>query len=1108
MKYSAGPIGLFCLLLATTSHSSESLLDQFQPDDNWQMVGSVEAVEADVLVLSAGDNVLINGDDAVFLVTRDSYQDIAVSMEFMLSKEANTGVLFMGRYEIQLIDYVPEDELRYYDMGALYQRWDTTVETNQGFEGSPPKVYAGKLVGEWQTLEAVFKAPRFSDDGTKLSHATFLEVRINGQLVQKDLLAKGPSRSARIAAESSSAPLIIEGSGGPIAIRKFTIESLNLDDHQTPALSAAEAAPLDKDGRSMIDLVAVGEAAFLSHGCFECHAITEAVGQNKTGPSMFGLLQSTPVMQDVMAADGNSIVPIEVNEDYVTSSVRESENYLAIKKGSDGIAYLPVMPSYSLEILSDNDLEAIVTYLETLNVEANQGPLAEWVAKPAPPYVLSEDAYAVWVKDQVRLQRVDVGEKHSGRAYHVGLPGDINYNFDPRILAVVDIWSGSFLTVENEKRGRAGLPSQYGYNSTTWPTQNNLFQPLYEDGSPVDFSFKEPAHVDEALGATLIADKSDFVATVKAFKARFSGVKTPQGDLPSFAYEVDGNEVDLRFEAFADGRIKAHFDMSLGRKQSFVIPATILSSIEVSAGTVDDGVWTVPAGQYEDIVFAASVNESPNHQFKDEGIPAESLAAQKLRWIAPPKDADLLAGYTLSDAVSPLDRFGREQLFEPLGMSFLNKDVAFVSTRTAGIWKIVNGEWKLFAEGVFESLGLIAESENRVLIGEKPGLTLLIDDDGDHWAESRQNISDQFRFTGNYHAYLHGPVKRADSYFYNLNLAHNLPGYYRAGGEFMGTAGGLRGWLIEIDSEGEFSPFASGFRSPAGLAVSPSDELIFTENQGEYVSTSKIFKVEEGKFYGNPTGLIDLPGMNYLSEEVQWDAVKDTRALPLVLLPHERAMNSPGSPVWDESNGRFGPFAGQMLVGDQTQSNIFRVFTERVKGIDQGVLLPFADGMSSGVVRLAFNPADNSLWVGETGRGWAAKGGSLTALQRISWDGTTPDAIHSVKVTPTGFEIIFTLPQRAESFGTIELNSWYYSDSPGYGSPELGMREEVILAEHWSDDATRVVIDVQNFAAPPTVDTNTARVYYIDLTGTEFGETHSKFHSRAYYTLNAVPNAD
>jgi hypothetical protein len=441
-----------------------------------------------------------------------------------------------------------------------------------------------------------------------------------------------------------------------------------------------------------------------------------------------------------------------------------------------------------------------------------------------------------------------------------------------------------------------------------------------------------------------------------------------------------------------------------------------------------------------------------------------------------------------------------------MGIDFLNKDVAFVSTRTAGIWKIVNGEWFLFAEGTFESLGLIAETEHRVLIGEKPGLTLLIDNDGDHWAESRQNISDQFRFTGNYHSYLHGPVKRGDSYFYNLNLAHNLPGNYKAGGLFMGTAGGLRGWLVEVNSDGDFSPFASGFRSPAGLAVSPSDEIIYTENQGEYVSTSKIFKVEKGKFYGNPTGLIDLPGRNHLSADVQWDAVKDTRARPLLLLPHERTMNSPGSPVWDTTDGEFGPFAGQMLVGDQSQSNIFRVFTEKVNGIDQGVLLPFADGLSSGVVRLTFNPADHSLWIGQTGRGWAAKGGALSALQRISWDGVKPDAIHSVKVSPSGFEIIFTQPQLAADFGDVQLSSWYYVDSPDYGSAELGMRDETVSTQRWNSGGTRVFIDVRNFEAPPVVDTNTSRVYRIDLTQTAFGKSHSKFHSRAYYTLHAVPD--
>jgi outer membrane cobalamin receptor/mono/diheme cytochrome c family protein len=1099
-----------CLLfLTTTAYSSDTLMDQFVADENWQLVGDVEAIEEEIITLSPGTNILINSEGADALETREIYRDIAVRMEFMLSTEANTGLLFMGRYELQLVDWDPEDDaLSYYDMGALYQRWDDAVETNRGFEGAPPKIYAGKPDGEWQTVEAVFRAPRFSDDGTKLSHARFIDVHINGQLVQKDLVAKGPSRSAQYDGEAATAPLLLERPGGDIAIRTFSVDILNLDDYPTPALSAAESAPLDSDGHAMIDQVAAGTAAFLNHGCFECHTTTTDDRQNKSGPSLFGLLQTTPVGHMVLSAEKTRLIEVKADRDYIESSVRQPADQLALRKGDEAEPYLPVMPAFPSEILSDNDMTAIAAYLETLNAKENRGPLKKWVTKPDPPYVLAEDQYAVWVKDRIRLQRVDVGEKHSGRAYHVGLPGDINYNFDPRILAVVDIWSGSFLTVRNEQRGRGGLPSEYGYNATVWPTKHNLFQPLYEDGSPVDFSFKEPAHVDEALGGTLIADRSDYVATVESYTARFEGVNTPMDGLPGFNYSVDGNEIVLRFEPFPDGRIEAHFKMTLISEQSFRIPNSLLSNIKVSDGTVTDGKWTMPAGQYEAVMFRAKVVDSPAHDFKDEGIPVETLDGQPLQWRESQAEADLPAGYSLADAVSPLDRFGREHLFEPMGIDFLNEDVAFISTRTAGIWKIVNGEWFLFAEGVYESLGLIAETENRVLIGEKPGLTLLIDNDGDHWAERRENISDQFRFAGNYHSYLHGPVKRGASYFYNLNLAHNLPGYYKAGGAFMGTIGGMRGWLIEVNDDGEFIPFANGFRSPAGLAVSPSNDIIYTENQGEYVSTSKIFKIEKGKFYGNPAGLIDLPGMNHLSPQVQWDAVKDTRKRPILLLPHDRAMNSPGSPVWDTTGGEFGPFTGQMLVGDQTQSNIFRVFTEQVNGIEQGVLLPFADSLSSGVMRLAFDPADHSLWIGQTGRGWAAKGGSLSALQRISWDGTEPDAIHRVKVTATGFEIIFTKPQQAADFGNIDLSSWYYQDSPGYGSAELGKRQELISAYRWSVDSKHVFIDLQDFELSTKDETDTSRVYRIDLSQTTFGKIHGKFHSQAYYTLHAIPGDD
>lgn len=1112
MKYSAQVTTLFLVALTVAGCSEQPSIDQFKEAKGWKKVGAVSADGSSMQVLSSGDAILINPgteseegtEKANYLYTVESYQDFSVQMEFMIPENSNSGVYFMGRYEIQIADSYGKTDLAFDDMGGLFQRWHGNQETNRSYEGVAPKVNAAKAPGEWQVLEATFRAPRFAEDGTKLSHAIFVNVRVNGQLVQENLLAKGPTRNSVFNNEASSAPLVIEGRRGPIAIRKFDVTSLDLSDYETPTLSAAEAAPLDSNGLPMVDFVAIGRAAFSDQGCFECHVTTGDDSENRTGPSLFGLLQSAPKTHSVIAAE-NTVVELTVDQDYIRSSVRNSEQYLALKPSSPDEAYEPVMPSYSSEILTDNDLDAIVAYLETLNDEAVQGALKKWIRKPTPAYVLSEDKYAVWVKDSARLQRVDVGDKHSARAYHVGLPGDVNYNFDPRILGVVDIWSGPFMTLANEKRGRANKPSDYGYGSKVWTTSNALFQPLYADGSKVDFSFKEPTHVDEALGVKLITDTSDYLDDIKKFKARFGGVDTPKGSSPSFRYQVGENRISVRFEPSSDGSIEAAFTMSLQEDQAFLIPADILSDVSIGAGNVLGGKWTVPAGNYNSLKFEAKFSEVPEPYVSRDDFPDETLEGQPLHWEVSPVGADLLSGYSITSGVPPLNRFGREQLFEPMGITFLNEEVTFISTRTAGIWKIVNGKWYLFAEGIFESLGLVAESESRVVIGEKPGLTELIDNDGDHWAESRNNLSDEFRFTGNYHAYLHGPIKYNGSYLYNLNLEHNVPGMYKAGGLHMGTSGGLRGWFVEVDEDGEFKTYANGFRSPAGLAVSPSNEIIYTENQGEYVGTSKVFKIQKGKFYGNPTGLVDMPGSNYLSPEVQWSAVQDKRERPVVLLPHNKAMNSPGSPVWDLTGGQFGPFSGQMLLGDQTHSNIYRVFTEKVNGVEQGVLLPFADGMASGVMRLTFNPTDNSLWVGQTGRGWASKGDTLSALQRIEWNGETPDAIHSIKVMPEGFEIVFTKPQQMDGFGQVSVKSWYYNDSPNYGSPELGTRQEAITSQNWSDDAMHLFANVENFAAPPVEGTDTSRIYHIDLKSTTFGEAHSEFHSQAYYTLHAVP---
>ena len=99
-------------------------------------------------------------------------------------------------------------------------------------------------------------------------------------------------------------------------------------------------------------------------------------------------------------------------------------------------------------------------------------------------------------------------------------------------------------------------------------------------------------------------------------------------------------------------------------------------------------------------------------------------------------------------------------------------------------------------------------------------------------------------------------------------------------------------------------------------------------------------------------------------EQDGFDA-KRTRAA--VLFPQGFMANSPTQPLPDSTKGRFGPFAGQLLVGEMNRSRIARVMLDEVAGELQGACVPFYDdaGLTRGSHRFVFG-SDGSLWVGRS----------------------------------------------------------------------------------------------------------------------------------------------
>ena len=198
-----------------------------------------------------------------------------------------------------------------------------------------------------------------------------------------------------------------------------------------------------------------------------------------------------------------------------------------------------------------------------------------------------------------------------------------------------------------------------------------------------------------------------------------------------------------------------------------------------------------------------------------------------------------------------------------------------------------------------------------------------------------------------------------------------------------------------------------------------------------------------------------------------------------------------------------------MFIGDQTQSRMMRVTTEVVNGQDQGCVMPFVDGLASGAMRPCFLN-DGSLLIGQTGRGWGARGGNQQALQQIVWDGKTTGAdLHSVSVTAAGFEVRLTQPLKADITAEqlakdFEIENWYYINQPKYGSPETDKRKLAVAKVIIADDRAGLKIELENFGkGEGWVD----RIYQIMWRRAKgsFDAPTATNDLRAYYTVRAIP---
>jgi mono/diheme cytochrome c family protein len=964
--------------------------------------------------------------------------------------------------------------------------------------------------GEWQAVQIRFRAPRFDAGFTKLQFAFALDARI-GAASQRSVIFENPSPDAIWGGEDKRGPAFVVVQQGPFAVRNASHEPADFTQIEVPKTAGAET-----NEAQLQDLVALGKETFTQVGCEACHRVEPNDAAVSSGPNLYGLFRAEARTREVVEGGEWHRFQVKANRQYLHRSVREPAGQLAVAESgaTQGQAYLPVMPAFPKEALTDAQIDAIGDYLATLNPPWDRGPVTKLATlEPAAPYDPMQDGLQWLVGDTVRLQRGPLPGV-SGRSIHVGNPNGINYTFDPRVLAIVKIWQGGFLDMSGELTNRGGRGLALGHDSReiSFGGKEFLLAPLNAAGAPVDFTFKEAKYGDSAALRAALYNKEDHLDLLAKADAKFLGYSRDSKSktaAPVFRYRVGQNFINVSTSISERGEMAIEVRGEFAAPQSFTLNTGLLSGANVSAGKLEGDRWTLPAGKAAATLRGTlSVAGAPWRPAASN----YSYAWQKLE--TAPATAQMPPGYSIENYYAPKDNFGRDQLFEALGVAVAKDGSIVVATRNAGIWRLVNGEWRLFAEGLFDSLGVIVEDGKglKVVAGQKAELTRISDDNGDGIADTYTSLYDAHSYHGNYHTYMHGPVRGGDgAYYFALNLAHDGSGAaYMGGGSVMGTYGGFNGWAFRVEPSGKGGPFARGLRSPASVGVGPDGRVWYADNQGDFVATSKLFVLQKDHFYGHPAGLVDLPGMTPDSPQIQYTAVADTREKAVVLFPHNRVANSPGNPAWDTTKGKFGPFAGQMLIGDQTQSNLLRVSLQKVGEREQGAVMPFIEGLESGVMRPVFL-RDGSLLLGQTGRGWQAKGGKVASLQHLRWDGkTVAPALKSMEATSTGFKLTFTQPlgngvSEAILRSALNLESWTYRDAPDYGSDELGKRGENFSAVVVSPDRRSATVTLTSTDLPVVHPRQTARVYHVKLAAATLFDANAPGEMHAYYTLYGFP---
>ncbi len=367
------------------------------------------------------------------------------------------------------------------------------------------------------------------------------------------------------------------------------------------------------------------------------------------------------------------------------------------------------------------------------------------------------------------------------------------------------------------------------------------------------------------------------------------------------------------------------------------------------------------------------------------------------------------------------NRFGA--LFFCTGLDFLPDGRVAVCTCHGDVWLVTVNEkagtcsWQRFATGLYHPLGLKV-IDGKVVVLERGQLTRLHDLNNDGEADFYECINNDWHTGGGEHSYDTCLETDPQGNFY----------FFKTGDTNTPTGG----CLMKVSKDGTKSEvFATGFRHPIGMGMSPTGVLTGADQEGNWMPATRIDEYKKGGFYG------DMRAHHRATPPTTYDP-------PLCWLPRE-VDNSAGGQVWvptgepgASATGGWtkSPLAGLPLHFSYGRCRPFVLLRQELPdGGGQGGAAALNVQFLSGVCRGRFG-TDGHLYVCGL-NGWQTAAQADGCLQRVRCTGKPLDVPTALEVKGNTIRLTFGSALDAKAVAAADNYRcawWNYRWSADYGS--------------------------------------------------------------------------